>query len=70
MPNTLYYGDNLAVLHDHVPAESVDRRLGGSEGKRSHSLIGAARQTSELALDGLVSWFESRQVDEPANPTD
>ena len=24
MPNTLYYGDNLAVLRDHVPNESVD----------------------------------------------
>ena len=24
MPNTLYYGDNLQVLRDHVPAESVD----------------------------------------------
>ena len=24
MPNTLYYGDNLAVLRDHVPDESVD----------------------------------------------
>ena len=23
MPNTLYYGDNLQVLRDHVPAESV-----------------------------------------------
>ena len=24
MPNTLYYGDNLQVLRDHIPAESVD----------------------------------------------
>ena len=24
MPKTLYYGDNLAVLRDHVPDESVD----------------------------------------------
>ena len=24
MPNALYYGDNLQVLRDHVPAESVD----------------------------------------------
>ena len=24
MPNTLFYGDNLQVLRDHVPAESVD----------------------------------------------
>ena len=24
MPNTLYYGDNLPVLRDHVPNESVD----------------------------------------------
>ena len=24
MPNTLYYGDNLQVLRDHVPDESVD----------------------------------------------
>ena len=24
MPNTLYYGDNLQVLRDHVPSESVD----------------------------------------------
>ena len=24
MPNTLYYGDNLQVLHDHIPDESVD----------------------------------------------
>ncbi|HEX8421475.1 MAG TPA: site-specific DNA-methyltransferase, partial [Sphingomonas sp.] len=23
-PNQLYYGDNLAVLRDHVAAESVD----------------------------------------------
>ena len=62
MPNTLYYGDNLAVLRDHVVAEFVGHRLGGSERRRSHLLIYAAHQTSELALDGLVSWFESRQV--------
>ena len=24
MPNTLFYGDNLHILRDHVPAESVD----------------------------------------------
>ncbi len=24
MPNALYYGDNLQVLREHVPAESVD----------------------------------------------
>ena len=24
MPNTLYYGDNLDILRDHVPDESVD----------------------------------------------
>ena len=24
MPNTLFYGDNLQVLRDHVPAEAVD----------------------------------------------
>ena len=24
MPNTLFYGDNLQVLRDHVPSESVD----------------------------------------------
>ena len=24
MPNTLFYGDNLQVLRDHVPADSVD----------------------------------------------
>ena len=24
MPNTLFYGDNLQVLRDHVLAESVD----------------------------------------------
>ena len=24
MPNTLYYGDNLQVLRDHIPDESVD----------------------------------------------
>ena len=24
MPNTLYYGDNLQVVRDHVPDESVD----------------------------------------------
>jgi site-specific DNA-methyltransferase (adenine-specific) len=24
MPNTLYYGDNLQVLREHIPAESVD----------------------------------------------
>ena len=24
MPNTLYYGDNLQVLREHVPDESVD----------------------------------------------
>ena len=24
MPNTLYYGDNLQILRDHVPSESVD----------------------------------------------
>ena len=24
MPNTLYYGDNLQVLRDHIPSESVD----------------------------------------------
>ena len=62
MPNTLYHGDNLAVLRDHIPAESMGRRLGDSERRRSHPLIFAAHQTSELALDGLVSWFESRQV--------
>lgn len=25
MPNTLYYGDNLRVLREHVPGESVDQ---------------------------------------------
>ena len=24
MPNTLYYGDNLQVMRDHIPDESVD----------------------------------------------
>ena len=24
MPNTLYYGDNLEILRQHVPGESVD----------------------------------------------
>ena len=24
MPNTLYYGDNLDILRQHVPNESVD----------------------------------------------
>ena len=24
MPNTLYYGDNLDILREHVPDESVD----------------------------------------------
>jgi adenine specific DNA methylase Mod len=24
MPNTLYYGDNLSVLREHIPGESVD----------------------------------------------
>ena len=24
MPNTCYYGDNLQVLRDHIPDESVD----------------------------------------------
>ena len=24
MPNTLHYGDNLQVLRDHFPDESVD----------------------------------------------
>ena len=24
MPNSLYYGDNLQVLRDHIPDESVD----------------------------------------------
>ena len=24
MPNTLYYGDNLHVLRDHIPDESMD----------------------------------------------
>ena len=24
MPNTLYYGDNLQVLRDHIPDQSVD----------------------------------------------
>ncbi len=24
MPNALYYGDNLQVLREHIPAESVD----------------------------------------------
>ena len=24
MPNTLYYGDNLQVLREHIPDESVD----------------------------------------------
>ena len=40
----------------------VGRRPGGSERRRSHPLIGAAHQTTELAQDGLLSWFESRQV--------
>ena len=24
MPNSLYYGDNLQVLRDHIPDESMD----------------------------------------------
>ena len=40
----------------------VGRRLGGSQLRRPHPLIGAAHQTSELAQDGLLSGFESRQV--------
>ncbi len=24
MPNALYYGDNLLVLREHIPDESVD----------------------------------------------
>ena len=40
----------------------VGRRLGGSEGRRSHPLVGAAHQIGELALDDLTSWFESWQV--------
>ena len=43
----------------------VNRRLGGSELRPSHHLIGATHQTSELALDGPTSWFESRQVSLP-----
>lgn len=41
----------------------VGRRLGGSERTRSHHLVCAAHQISHLAQDGLVSRFESRQVD-------
>ena len=40
----------------------VGRRLGGNERRRSHPLVDATHQTSKLALDGLFSWFESRQV--------
>ena len=42
----------------------MGRRLGGSERGRAHLLIGAAHQTSELALDGLINWSESRQADQ------
>jgi site-specific DNA-methyltransferase (adenine-specific) len=24
MPNTLYYGDNLTILRDEIPSESID----------------------------------------------
>ena len=40
----------------------VGRRLGGSARTRSHHLICAAHQTSKMALDGLFSWFASRQA--------
>ena len=37
-------------------------RLGGSEGRWSQPLIGAARQTTVLALDGLISWFDGEPL--------
>jgi hypothetical protein len=27
MTNTLYYGDNLSILRDHIADESVDREF-------------------------------------------
>jgi hypothetical protein len=30
MTNALYYGDNLAVLRESVPTESIDLAVGGA----------------------------------------
>ena len=65
LPSTLRHFD--VGVHTHF---SIDTKNCGTCGpstwrqplRRPHPLIGAEHQTSELAQDGLLSWFESRQV--------